>query len=210
MAGTSGHFPGRGSLNARADKLSRRCLADHKWHLHPEVVQGLFEQWGEPWLDLFATTENVQCQHFCALEFPKRLSHRDTFHLKWTSGLLYAFPSIPLLPQVLKKIRTNRAQVILVALDWARRVWYPELLGMSISPLIRLPLRVDLLSQQQVRVLHPNLCTLHLHAWRLSSLTVFDHPPRVVVNLAARCPSTKICIRPSLGQICGLVLYLAD
>ncbi|KAJ1162117.1 hypothetical protein NDU88_002595 [Pleurodeles waltl] len=27
-----------GSLSARADELSRRCLADHKWYLHREVV----------------------------------------------------------------------------------------------------------------------------------------------------------------------------
>ena len=44
--------------------------------------------------------------------------------MEWTATL-----PIPLLPLVLKKIRTNRAQVILLAPDWARRVWYPELLG---------------------------------------------------------------------------------
>mgnify|MGYP002805015845 CR=1 FL=1 len=86
---------------------------------------------------------------------------------EWNSRLLYAFPPIPLLPRVLKKIRTNRAQFILVAPDWARRVWYPELLGMSICPPIGLPLQEDLLSQQQGRILHLSLRTLHLHAWRL-------------------------------------------
>ena len=70
----------------------------------PEVAQGLFREWEEPWLDLFATAENAQCQHFCALEFPKWLSQGDSFHLEWNSGLLYAFPPIPLLPRVLKKI----------------------------------------------------------------------------------------------------------
>ena len=62
-----------GSLNVRAD--------DHEW--------------GEPCLDLFATAENVQCQHFCALEFPKRLSDRAAFRLEWNLGLLYTFPAIP-------------------------------------------------------------------------------------------------------------------
>ncbi|KAJ1198714.1 hypothetical protein NDU88_002553 [Pleurodeles waltl] len=138
-----------GSLNARADELSRKCLEDHEWCLHPEVAQGLFQQWGEPWLDLFASAENAQCQQFCTLEFPRGLSLGDDFRRKWSSGLLYAFPPIPLLPRVLKKIKSDRAQVILVAPDWARRVWYPELLKMSIGPSIRLPLREDLLSQQQ-------------------------------------------------------------
>ena len=60
-----------GSLNIRVDKLSRRCLADHEWHLHPEVAQNLFLEWGEPLLDLFATADNAQCHHFCALRVSK-------------------------------------------------------------------------------------------------------------------------------------------
>ena len=87
-----------------------------------------------------------------ALEFPKRLLLGDAFLLEWNSGLLYTFPPLPLLPRVLKKFRNDRAQVILMAPDWAQRVWYSELLGMSTCPLIRLPLWEDLLSQQLGRV----------------------------------------------------------
>ena len=104
------------------DKLSHRCLADHEWRLYLEVAQGLFQQWGKPWVDLFATNENVQRQYLCALEFPKRLSLRDAFRLDWNSGLLCTFPPIPLLPIVLKKIITDQAQVIMVVRDWASRV----------------------------------------------------------------------------------------
>ncbi|KAJ1093251.1 hypothetical protein NDU88_006356 [Pleurodeles waltl] len=76
-----------GSLNARADKLSRKCLEDHEWCLHAEVAQGLFQQWGVPWLDLFASAENAQCQQFCALKFPRGLSLGDAFRREWSSGL---------------------------------------------------------------------------------------------------------------------------
>ena len=65
--------------------------------------------------DVFATAENAQCQTFCALEFPRQFSLGDAFHLDWGSGFLYAFPPLPLLPRVLKKIRKDQAQVILVA-----------------------------------------------------------------------------------------------
>ncbi|KAJ1202911.1 hypothetical protein NDU88_006706 [Pleurodeles waltl] len=153
-----------GSLNARAHELSRKCLEDHEWCLHLEVAQGLIQQWREPWLDLFASAENAQCQQFCVLEFPRGLSLGNAFRRECSSGLLYAFPPIPLLPRVPKKIKNDRAQVILVAPDWARRVRYPELLKMSIGPPIRLPLLEDLLSQQQGKVLHPNVSTLRLHA----------------------------------------------
>lgn len=59
-------------------------------------------------------------------------------------GFLYAFSPIPLLPRVLRKIRNDKAQVILVASDWARSVWYLKLLGLRICPPTRLPLREDL------------------------------------------------------------------
>ena len=65
---------------------------------------------------------------------------------------------------------------------------------MNICPPVRLPLRKDLLSQQQGRVLHLNLHTLHLHAWKLSGDSrEFSTPPQEVRNviLAARHPSTK-------------------
>lgn len=103
-----------GSLSSRADKLNRQCLADHEWRLHLEVVQGLFQQWGVPWLDLLDSEENVLFQQFCALEFPRQLLLGDAFRREWSTGLL---------PRVLKKIRSEQVQVILLASDWARTVW---------------------------------------------------------------------------------------
>ena len=91
---------------------------DHEWQLHVEVAEGIFQEWGEPWLDLFVAAENAQYQHFCTLEFPRKLSLGDAFHREWCSGLLYAFPPLPLLPQILK-IKNDQAQIILVAQDWA-------------------------------------------------------------------------------------------
>ena len=79
-----------GSLNARVDELSRRCLADHEWQLHSEKAQGIFQQWGEPWFNLLATAENPQCPSFCTLEFPRRFSLGGAFRQHWGSGLLYA------------------------------------------------------------------------------------------------------------------------
>ena len=72
----------QGLLAQSPDELSHRYLVDHEWRLHPEVVQDLFREWGEPWFDLFTTNKNVQCQHFCVLEFPRRLSQGDAFRLE--------------------------------------------------------------------------------------------------------------------------------
>lgn len=49
-----------GPMNAKVDELGSRCLADNDWCLHHDVAQGIFQQWGEPWLDLC----NVESQKF--------------------------------------------------------------------------------------------------------------------------------------------------
>ncbi|KAJ1116790.1 hypothetical protein NDU88_004996 [Pleurodeles waltl] len=160
-----------GVLNVRADSLSRHFSADHEWRLHPDQVRLIFQRWGFPRIDLFATRENAHCPLFCSLQYPMQGALGDAFQITWCGQLLYAFPPIPLIPRVLRKIRQDRALVILIAPDWPRRVWYSDLLQLSMCPPLRLPFRADLLSQSQGQVLHPNLQSLHLHAWRLNGAT---------------------------------------
>ncbi|KAJ1204852.1 hypothetical protein NDU88_000290 [Pleurodeles waltl] len=160
-----------GVLNVRADSLSRHFSADHEWRLHPDQVRLIFQRWGFPRVDLFATRENAHCPLFCSLQYPMQGALGDAFQITWCGQLLYAFPPIPLIPRVLRKIRQDRALVILIAPDWPRRVWYSDLLQLSMCPPLRLPFRADLLSQSQGQVLHPNLQSLHLHAWRLNGAT---------------------------------------
>ncbi|KAJ1156603.1 hypothetical protein NDU88_009321 [Pleurodeles waltl] len=160
-----------GVLNVRADSLSRHFSADHEWRLHPDQVRLIFQKWGFPRVDLFATRENAHCPLFCSLQYPMQEALGDAFQMTWCGQLLYAFPPIPLIPRVLRKIRQDRALVILIAPDWPRRVWYSDLLQLSTCPPLRLPFRADLLSQSQGQVLHPNLQSLHLHAWRLNGAT---------------------------------------
>ncbi|KAJ1135528.1 hypothetical protein NDU88_001967 [Pleurodeles waltl] len=160
-----------GVLNVRADVLSRHFSLDHEWRLHPDVVLHIFEMWGTPQVDLFATRENAHCPLFGSLQYPMQGALGDAFQMSWNGQLLYTFPPIRLIPRVLRKVRQDRAQVILVAPDWPRRVWYTDLLQLSQCPPLRLPLRADLLSQSQGQVLHPHLQSLHLHAWRLNRAT---------------------------------------
>ncbi|KAJ1165465.1 hypothetical protein NDU88_005893 [Pleurodeles waltl] len=116
------------ALNLRADVLSRRSSVDHEWRLQPDLVLYIFQIWGYPQIDLFATQDNAQCPLFCSLQYPVQGALGDAFQMSWKGQLLYAFPPIPLIPRVLRKIRQDRAQVILIAPDWPRRVWYSDLL----------------------------------------------------------------------------------
>lgn len=71
----------------------------------------------------------------------------------WPAGLLYAFPPIPLLPKVVRRIRQQRALVILVAPWWLRRLWFSALHAMSVQDPLHLEPLEDLLHQGPV--LHP-------------------------------------------------------
>ena len=75
-------------------------------------------------------------------------------------------------------------------LDWAMRVWYQELLGMSICPSTMLPLREDLLGQGLApRPVQSTLPFMAIERWQL---TAFDLPPEMLdAIIAARPPSIK-------------------
>ena len=52
---------------------------------------------------------------------------------------------------------------------WPQRVWFPDLLHLSLAPQVSLPLRPDLLPRSHN--LYQGLHRLHLHAWRLRRFT---------------------------------------
>ncbi|CAJ0954475.1 unnamed protein product [Ranitomeya imitator] len=67
--------------------------------------------WVRPSLDLFASKDNKKVQKFCSLNPADRPLAVDAFSIEWTSGLLYAFPPICLIPAVLK-IREDKARLM--------------------------------------------------------------------------------------------------
>ncbi|KAM7161048.1 uncharacterized protein RBU57_010945 [Macrochelys suwanniensis] len=160
------HLPGIN--NSQADCLSRVFSSQHEWSLHSEVTGQLFRAWGTPRVDLFATRQNRRCHQFCSRGGLEKDALSDAFLLSWSGQLLYAFPPFPLIDKVLEKVKRDRVHVLLIAPAWARQHWYGTLLGLLVAPLHPLPLRPDLLSQDQGHLLHPNLASLHLTAWLLS------------------------------------------
>lgn len=86
-------------------------------------------------------------------------------------------------------IKINCTQVILLAPDWAGRVWYPEDLGLSMSSNEAAPFGEPTVTATG-QGLHPDNCNLHLHVWQ--HLNTFYLPPEVVnVILEARLPQTR-------------------
>jgi len=160
------HIPGQENLIA--DFLSRGRTLPSEWSLHPQVVSQLLLAFGPLRVDLFASALNARLPLYCARTQDPAAWRIDAFSFRWTGLRAYAFPPFALIPRVLRKIREDKAWVLLIAPRWPRRSWYRELVDLLTDHPMTLPLRPDLLSQPVSGTRHPQLSTLHLTAWPLS------------------------------------------
>ncbi len=67
-------------------------------------------------LHLFASKDNSHCQTY----FSK---NEDVLTCEWPNLLMYAFPPITLIPQVIRRVRGSRHRLLLVAPPWNNRHW---------------------------------------------------------------------------------------
>ncbi len=80
---------------------------------------------------------------------------RDALAHDWPNLLLYAFPPIALLPQVVRRVREQGHKVLLVAPLWRNQPWLSELTQLLTTAPWPVPLRRDLLSQANGTIWHP-------------------------------------------------------
>ncbi|XP_077107227.1 uncharacterized protein LOC143764961 [Ranitomeya variabilis] len=155
----------RGVDNPKADFLSRHTLRQGEWVLSRRIFLMIIKKWGTPERDLFATRHNRQVKRFASLFRSDNPDIFDALQVPWTFQKAYAFPPLILLPTVIRKIREDRAHVILIAPFWPKRPWFSWLRIMSISDPWILPEDQDLLSQGPFN--HPQVKGLRLTAWHL-------------------------------------------
>ena len=109
----------------------------------------------------------------------------DALSLSWDHLDGYAFPPIPILPQVIQKMNTYPCTMILVAPGWPGMSWFWELIELATQPPLKLPLMENLLKQPHSNRFHTNLEHLNLHVWLLNSRTKShqDFQPRWKLEL---------------------------
>jgi len=160
------HIPGR--LNCRADSLSREFCSNLEWSLNTVLFQELLKRTFIPEIDLFASKLNAKCDNYVSWHPDADAIAVDAFSIEWTNLKCYAFPPFSLIGQVLKKIREDRALVLLIAPVWTTQTWYPLLLQLLIDKPIILPKRDSLLFLPLDKAVHPLKDSLVLAAWMLS------------------------------------------
>lgn len=90
-----------------------------EWSLHPLLFKELTTHFGIPSVDLFASRDNNQTPRFYS-RFPTPGAETvDALRSPWPpSLLLYAFPPLPLISRVIRKLLEERVELIFLAPHW--------------------------------------------------------------------------------------------
>ena len=137
----------QGVLNCGADLLSRGNPMYAEWKLHPDVVRMVWQRFGQPSVDLFASQENNQCPLFFSLHDRNPPLGVDALAHHWPHTLLYAFPPIALISPTLARVQAEGHTMILIAPNWPAKHWLAEITQLLWQEPWSLPVRRDLLSQ---------------------------------------------------------------
>ena len=162
-----------GQTNVLADLLSRRGqVVGTEWSLHPQVARSLLRVWGNPSIDLFATSLNAKLPLYCSLVPDPQAVFEDAFRHPWDNLDLYAFPPFPLVGRVIARVRESSLVLMtLVAPLWPEKEWFADLLLLLTQPPLARPWWDSLFRQPHCNLFHQGVDALNLHAWRLSSVT---------------------------------------
>ncbi len=163
-----------------------------EWTLHPQTVQEIWGIFGRPEVDLFASEDNTHCQTYFSKD-------KDALAHGWPNLLLYAFPPIALIPQVIRRISKQKHRVLLEAPLWRNQHWFAEMAQLLTEAPWPISLRRDLLSQATGTIWQPQP---ELRALSLASRWEPSDLPESVLNTIsqARAPSTR-CLYALKGSV---------
>ena len=159
------HIPGSENL---ADFESRNYKENTEWKLDSTIVSQIFEIWGTPEIDMFATRLNTQLERFAAWHPDPEAEIINAFSCDWSKYYFYAFPCFSLIPRCLAKLRHDGGECILIAPVWTSQSWFPTLMEMMTDIPHLLPKRENLLTLPGTRKIHPLHKKMTLMACRLS------------------------------------------
>jgi hypothetical protein len=134
---------------------SRTRMLDTEVQLNPRIFQELRVQGPfQPQIDWFTSVENAQLPRFYIWNArgPSTAEGVDAFMFSWSGSPGYMFPPFSLLPRIVRKIKDDKAKVLLIHPRWPGALWYPDLeeimrMQQSISPsadVLRYPDHPDL------------------------------------------------------------------
>ena len=109
-----------------------------------------------PTLDVFASRNTARLDRYMTWYPDKQAVAQDALLHPWDE-VSYLFPTVPLLPKVLKMVREQGISAILVCPKWPSALWWPTVLEMMVGPPLLLPYYKRILTTVDGSPLQPYL-----------------------------------------------------
>ena len=105
---------------------------------------------------MFASNISYQFHTYFSYKADPKAKVVDSFTVSWHSLKFYAFPPFSVISRTLKKIKAEKADVILVVPYWPNQAWFPVLLKMLIDIPVLITSTKNLLKLPQYpELVHP-------------------------------------------------------
>ncbi|XP_063982734.1 uncharacterized protein LOC135165400 [Diachasmimorpha longicaudata] len=199
-------LPGR--YNTIADRLSR-SLTLPDWHLSDEILEGIFQKWGKPEVDLFASAQSKIVPRYVSIDAMDREAlFTNAFSRPWNVSLAWVFPPPPLIPKVLHHLNTATGIFLLVVPRWEATFWRGDLKSRALDAPLKLMNLENHLVDLSTGVPPQELKELFLEVWK--SKDIPSHNPtaqHLVQYLSNLFYEKQLAFRSILTQksvICSL------
>lgn len=155
--------------NCEADYSSRIDNTDTEWELADTAFDEITRCFRTMEIDLFASRINSKCQLYCSWRRDPEAFAFDALTISWTQWFVYAFPPFSLIARVIKKIRDDRAEGILVVPFWPTQNWFPAFQRLTVGDWVWFDPDVNLLVSPCRLKHHPLSSKLTLVVAKLSA-----------------------------------------
>ena len=132
-----------------ADEPSRKIHSQGEWILARTIFSKALTFNITPKIDLFASRLNNQLPTYVSYKPDPNAYAVDAFSLDWSKLQFYAFPPFSCISQCVHKIKTDKAEGILVTPHWPTQPFYSKIMKMT----KRLPVIIPANAENLV---HPN------------------------------------------------------
>ena len=151
--------------NTSADFLSRHDISQWMFMLHRDTFRQVLDHFHlYPTLDAFACRWSAQLPRYMSWHRDPLALAQDALLAPWDQ-VTYLFPPVPLLPKVVRKVRDEKLEALLICPQWPTALWWGLLLEMMVEPPFLLPHYKSILEvpyrDQKLPFLEP-LVALHI------------------------------------------------
>uniref|UniRef100_A0A0K8TC30 Reverse transcriptase domain-containing protein n=1 Tax=Lygus hesperus TaxID=30085 RepID=A0A0K8TC30_LYGHE len=156
-----------GKYNTLADRLSRDAPPP-EWHLLPSITHKVFQRWGTPSIDLFASAKSAVVPAYASIDQnDAKAMFVDAFSRTWNFQLAWIFPPPPLIPQVLHHLNSATGTYLLVSPRWTKTYWRPDIKTRAIDAPMRVTDLPSHLLDLSTNSVPPNVDEMELEIWKL-------------------------------------------